>query len=113
MTVREKLVTEGIGNDEVLAVIFRNVYPLPSRIWWWVRIRLSFDPFTAEREFLNDVGNARCLSDIDVASQDYRFQSPERKTWFMKPSRRRAKRYFHRVFAPALDPSSGERAAQA
>ena len=98
MTVREKLSAAGVANDEVLAVIFRNIYPLPSRIWWWLRIRFSFDPFTAEREFLNDLGDARSITDIDVASQDYRFQSSERKAWFMKPSRRRAKDYFRRVF---------------
>jgi len=98
MTVREKLSAEGIGKDEVLAVIFRNVYPLPARLWWWLRVKLSFDPFTAEREFLNDLGDARTITDIDIASHDYRFQSPERKAWFMKPSRRRAKDYFRRVF---------------
>ena len=98
MTVREKLSAKGITNDEILTVIFRNIYPLPSRMWWWLRIRLSFDPFTAEREFLNDLGNARNINDVDVAAQDYRFQSPERKAWFMKPSRRRAKDYFRRVF---------------
>lgn len=110
MTIREKLSTDGIEKDEILTVIFRNIYPLPSRIWWWVRVRLSFDPFTAEREFLNDVGDARCIRDIEIASQDYRFQSPERKSWFMKPSRRRTKSYFRRIFGPALAPSGGERA---
>jgi len=98
MTVRQKLQAEGIQNDEILFVIFRNIYPLPSRIWWWLRVKLSFDPFTAEREFLDDMGNAQSIRDIDLASQDYRFQSPERKAWFMKPSRRRAKDYFRRVF---------------
>ena len=98
MTVREKLQAGGIRSDEVLSVIFHNVYPLPSRIWWWLRVRFSFDPFTAEREFLHDLGNARNTNDIDVASQDYHFQSPDRKAWFMKPSRRRAKDYFRRIF---------------
>lgn len=98
MTVREKLTAAGVANDEVLPSIFRNVYPLPARIWWWLRVRFSFDPFTAEREFLNDLGDARNITDIDVAAQDYRYQSPERKAWFMKPSRRRAKDYFRQVF---------------
>ena len=56
------------------------------------------------------VGDARSVRDIDIASQDYRFQSPERKAWFMKPSRRRAKSYFRRMFAPTRAPSSSERA---
>jgi hypothetical protein len=112
MTIREKLSAEGNSEDEILTVIFRNIYPLHSRIWWWVRVKLSFDPFTAEREFLTDVGNAHSVKDIDIASQDYRFQSPERKAWFMKPSRHRAKRYFRRTFASALAQPDGARAGQ-
>jgi hypothetical protein len=97
MTLREKLIAARVRHDEVLVTIFRNIYPLPSRIWWWLRIKLRFDPFTAEREFLDDLVNARRMSDVEDSLRDYHNHQPEYKVFLMRPSRRRVKGYFKRV----------------
>ena len=97
MTLREKLMADGISEDKVLITIFRNIYPLPSRIWWWVRIKLRFNPFTAERDFLDDMAKAQYMGDVEEALRDYHYHQPEYKVFFMKPSRRRVKDYFKRI----------------
>ena len=88
---------DGISEDKVRNTICRNVYPWPSRIWWRVRLDLGFDPFTAEREFLDDLVKAQRMSDVEEALRDYHYHQPEYKVFLMKPSRRRVKDYFNRI----------------
>jgi len=95
--LREKLIASGIAADEVHRTIFRNIYPLPHRLWWTLRVTLNSDPFTAEWQFVEDLALARTVHDVDQAVFDYHCQRHEYRAFLMRPSRRRARSYFHRV----------------
>lgn len=97
LKLKDQLVASGVAANDVHQTIFRNVYPLPHRVWWTLRVTLNRDPFTAEWQFVDDLAVARTVSDIDEALFDYRCQRRDYKVFLLHPSRHRARSYFSRV----------------
>jgi len=104
MKLKSRLLANGITAEKVHETIFRNIYPLPQRLWWKLRLALNFNPFTAERQFVDDLAHASSADEIDQAMFDYLNERHEYKALLMRPSRKRARSYFHRV----MNKSAGE-----
>jgi len=97
MTVRDRLILNGCREEDVLAEIFKGIYPRRLRWWWRICMFCSSVRSTPEIEFVRGLAHANSLREVSDLHWDYRHALSSEKTLFMKPNRGRVRSYFKKM----------------